>query len=92
MRARMHMAALAALALLPAVAQGQVIAITGGTVHPVSGPKIERGTVLIRDGKIAEVGANIAIPAGAPGWCHYRDDRPGGRHDRRPVGAAEPRR
>jgi imidazolonepropionase-like amidohydrolase len=65
MRARMHTAALAALLALPAAAQGQVIAITGGTVHPVSGPKIERGTVLIRDGKIAEVGANVAVPAGA---------------------------
>lgn len=65
MRARMHMAALAALIALPAAAQGQVIAITGGTVHPVSGARIERGTVLIRDGKIAEVGANIAVPAGA---------------------------
>ena len=65
MRARMQTAALAALLSFPATAQGQVIAITGGTVHPVSGAKIERGTVLIRDGKIAEVGANIAIPAGA---------------------------
>jgi imidazolonepropionase-like amidohydrolase len=61
----MHTAALAALLAIPAAAQGQVIAITGGTVHPVSGPKIERGIVLIRDGKIAEVGANIAVPAGA---------------------------
>jgi imidazolonepropionase-like amidohydrolase len=65
MRARMHTAALAALLALPAAAQGQVIAITGGTVHPVSGARIERGTVLIRDGKIADVGVNIAIPAGA---------------------------
>ncbi|MDP1891143.1 MAG: amidohydrolase family protein [Gemmatimonadaceae bacterium] len=65
MRARMQTAALAALLALPATAQAQVIAITGGTVHPVSGAKIERGTVLIRDGKIAEVGANVAVPAGA---------------------------
>lgn len=65
MRARMQTAALAALLALPAAAQSQVIAITGGTVHPVSGAMIERGTVLIRDEKIADVGANIAIPAGA---------------------------
>ena len=65
MRARIQTAALAALFTLPALAQGQVIAITGGAVHPVSGPKIERGTVIIRDGKIAEVGTNIAIPVGA---------------------------
>jgi imidazolonepropionase-like amidohydrolase len=43
----------------------QTIAITGGTVYPVSGPKLENATVLIRDGKIAAVGANVAVPAGA---------------------------
>ncbi len=43
----------------------QTIAITGGTVYPVSGPKIENATVLIRDARIAAVGANIAVPAGA---------------------------
>jgi imidazolonepropionase-like amidohydrolase len=43
----------------------QTIAITGGTVYPVSGPKIEQATVLIRDGKIAGVGANVTIPADA---------------------------
>ena len=43
----------------------QTIAITGGTVYPVSGPKIEQATVLIRDGKIAAVGANVTIPADA---------------------------
>ena len=43
----------------------QTIAITGGTVFPVSGPKIEHGTVLIRDGKIVQVGVGIAVPAGA---------------------------
>jgi imidazolonepropionase-like amidohydrolase len=43
----------------------QTIAITGGTVYPVSGPKIERGTVLIRDGRIIAVGANVTIPGDA---------------------------
>jgi imidazolonepropionase-like amidohydrolase len=43
----------------------QTIAITGGTVYPVSGPKIENATVLIRDGRIAAVGANVTVPAGA---------------------------
>jgi imidazolonepropionase-like amidohydrolase len=43
----------------------QTIAITGGTVYPVSGPKIDNATVLIRDGRIAAVGTNVAIPAGA---------------------------
>jgi imidazolonepropionase-like amidohydrolase len=43
----------------------QTIAITGGTVYPVSGPVIKNGTVIITKGKITAVGANVAIPAGA---------------------------
>lgn len=43
----------------------QTIAITGGTVYPVSGPKIANATVLIRDGKIAAVGTNVTVPSDA---------------------------
>lgn len=43
----------------------QTIAITGGTVYPVSSPKIDNATVLIRDGRIAAVGTSVAVPAGA---------------------------
>lgn len=43
----------------------QTIAVTGGTVYPVSGPKIENATVLVREGMIAAVGTNVAIPADA---------------------------
>ena len=56
---------LAAAALAGTAAQAQTIAITGGKVYPVSGPAIENGTVLIRDGKIAAVGANVSVPADA---------------------------
>src|SRR5258706_7840117 len=42
-----------------------VYAITGGTVHPVSGPEIPGGTVIIRDGLIEAVGAGLAVPADA---------------------------
>jgi imidazolonepropionase-like amidohydrolase len=59
------MAALALVAL-PSAASAQAVAITGGTVYPVSGPRIERGTVIIRDGLIAAVGGpDLAVPAGA---------------------------
>ncbi len=51
--------------LTTTTATAQTIAITGGTVYPVSGPRIERGTVLIRDGRIVAVGANLAVPDGA---------------------------
>ncbi len=43
----------------------QAIAITGGTVYPVAGPKLEHATVLIQNGRIAAVGTAVAIPAGA---------------------------
>src|SRR6202171_787764 len=42
-----------------------VYALTGGTVHPVSGPDIPNGIVVIRDGLIESVGAGITIPADA---------------------------
>jgi imidazolonepropionase-like amidohydrolase len=45
--------------------RAQTVAITGGKVYPVSGPPIEGGTVLMRDGKIVAVGKDIAIPANA---------------------------
>lgn len=66
MRARyLAAAAAAALALSAAATQAQTIAITGGKVYPVSGPVIEGGTVLLRDGKIVAVGRDVSIPADA---------------------------
>ncbi len=54
----------AALAAGPALAD--TYAITGGTVYTLGAAgKIEHGTVIIRDGKITAVGADIAIPADA---------------------------
>ncbi|HEV7387236.1 MAG TPA: amidohydrolase family protein, partial [Gemmatimonadaceae bacterium] len=52
-------------AILAANASAQTVAITGGKVYPVSGPVIENGTVVITNGKISAVGANVPIPAGA---------------------------
>jgi imidazolonepropionase-like amidohydrolase len=54
-----------AAAVLAAPLGAQTIAITGGTVHPVSGPKIENATVLIRDGRIVAVGTNVQVPSDA---------------------------
>jgi imidazolonepropionase-like amidohydrolase len=60
--------ALAVLLLLApsgfAAAPG-VYAISNGTVHPVTGPAIANGVVVIRDGLIEAVGANLAVPADA---------------------------
>jgi imidazolonepropionase-like amidohydrolase len=40
-------------------------AIRNARIVTVSGPDIENGTVVIRDGKIEAVGANVSVPAGA---------------------------
>ena len=50
---------------IAAPAGAQTVAITGGTVYPASGPAITNGTVVMRDGKIVAVGANVPVPADA---------------------------
>jgi imidazolonepropionase-like amidohydrolase len=68
--------------VMPKLATG-VLVITNARIHPVTKPAIERGSVLVRDGVIAAVGANITVPAGAtvidaagadvyPGWINAR--------------------
>ena len=57
--------ALLALGLAPAVAGAGAIALTGATVHTVSGPVLESATVVIQDGRIAAVGRDAPVPAGA---------------------------
>jgi imidazolonepropionase-like amidohydrolase len=42
-----------------------VYAIRDARIYPVSGPVIEKGTVLVAGGKIAAVGASVPIPRGA---------------------------
>ena len=42
-----------------------VLAITNAKIFPISAAPIERGTIVIRDGIIVSVGANVAVPAGA---------------------------
>jgi imidazolonepropionase-like amidohydrolase len=40
-------------------------AITNARIVPVSGPAVERGTIVIRDGLIVAVGASASVPADA---------------------------
>ncbi len=42
-----------------------VVAITNATLHPITRPTIERGTIVLRGGRIEALGANVAVPAGA---------------------------
>lgn len=57
-------AALASIALVT-TAQAQSIAIMDGEVHTITGGVIEKGDVIMRDGRIVEVGADLSAPAGA---------------------------
>jgi len=60
-------AALASLTLAAGAARAaDVVAIRGGRIVPVSGPVIEKGTLVIAGGKIAAMGASVDVPAGAP--------------------------
>ena len=58
---------------------GETVAIVNARIVPVTSAPIERGTIVIADGKISAMGAKAAIPAGArriegagltvhPGW------------------------
>ena len=40
-------------------------AFTNARIIPISGPVIEKGTLVVRDGKIVAVGASVPVPAGA---------------------------
>jgi imidazolonepropionase-like amidohydrolase len=63
------MAALSAMAMLvfPGLLSAQVTAFTDAYIIPVSGPEIEKGTLLVENGKILSVGAvdKVKIPKNA---------------------------
>ena len=64
---RWSFAVLAASVLLtagPLRAQDR-LAITGATIIPISGERIENGTILISDGRIEAVGADVDVPVEA---------------------------
>ncbi len=55
-----------AKALDLAVASGGTYAITKANLHPVTGPEIKGGTIVVAHGKIAAVGdSGLSIPSGA---------------------------
>jgi hypothetical protein len=64
MSARCIVVAAALAAAAPVRAQ-ETVAIKDARVVTVSGPTLEKGTVVIKDGLIAEVGTAVAIPSGA---------------------------
>ncbi len=67
MKALRFASVLAGTALLPglAVAQDVPLAIRGARIVTVSGPVIEKGTVVVQKGRIVAVGPDVAVPVGA---------------------------
>lgn len=53
------------LLVAPALAAAQPLAIVGGEVHPGAGEVLAEATVLIEDGKVTAIGADVALPEGA---------------------------
>jgi imidazolonepropionase-like amidohydrolase len=65
MKFKFALFAFVATGLLALSANAQSYAITNARIVTVSGPTIERGTVVVRDGLIAAVGADIKAPSDA---------------------------
>ena len=49
----------------PVQTGGPVLAITNARIFPVTAAPIEKGTIVIRGNRIAEIGANVQVPQGA---------------------------
>src|SRR6476646_9915706 len=54
-----------AFCLTSTEARAQVYAITNARIVTVAGPTIEKGTIVMRNGLIDAVGANVSAPADA---------------------------
>ncbi len=50
---------------VPGAKQERPIILTGGTIHPVSGPEIVNGEILFDNGRIVEVGQRVSRPQNA---------------------------
>lgn len=65
MRSRHLLVALVSLALAGSARAEDVIAIRDARIVTVSGPAIAHGTIVMREGIIADVGESVAVPPGA---------------------------
>ncbi|MDP6442217.1 MAG: amidohydrolase family protein [Pirellulaceae bacterium] len=50
---------------IPGKPSDKVVALRGGVIHPVSGPPIRNGVLLMHRGRITAVGKDVEIPADA---------------------------
>lgn len=63
MAATMSLLSFAQANVVPAPPQTGVMYVTNATIHIGNGKVIEKGTIVVRDGKIEKVGNDIKIPA-----------------------------
>jgi len=50
---------------IPGRDPGVPVALIGGTLHTLTGPIIDKGTLLLENGRIVAIGTDVAIPDGA---------------------------
>jgi len=50
---------------IPGARQKRPVALTNAVIHPITGPVIDRGTLVFTDGRISELGPNVQPPNGA---------------------------
>lgn len=50
---------------IPGAPQAKPVALVGATIHTVSGPAIEGGTLVFEGGKLSALGAGVPVPEGA---------------------------
>jgi imidazolonepropionase-like amidohydrolase len=50
---------------IPGAKQTRPVALTNAVIHPITGPIIDRGTLVFTAGRIAELGPNVQPPNGA---------------------------
>lgn len=65
MNARRVIVGTLCLLVCAGAAGGETLALVGATAHPVSSPPIDNATILVEDGKIREIGADVEVPDGA---------------------------
>ena len=54
----------AVLTLFGSTQEDEVYVIQGARIHTLVGPAIENGTIVIKDGRISDVGKNLLVPPG----------------------------
>jgi imidazolonepropionase-like amidohydrolase len=62
MNRRILLTAAFLLSAAPLAAQQRAVVIRNATLVPVTGPRVERGTIVLRNGRIEALGANVQAP------------------------------